>query len=114
MGLQMAKTLSWLLNKPLISIHHLAGHIYSGAIDHNLEYPLLSLVVSGGHTQLILVDQEMSFEILGDTQDDAVGECFDKVARVLGLGYPGGKAIDKLALRGENLFSFIIIFPIQD
>jgi N6-L-threonylcarbamoyladenine synthase len=100
-GLLAAKTLAWSRGKPLIPIHHIAGHIYANAFVDTIEYPLLALVVSGGHTELVYLKTEWDFEILGSTQDDAVGEAYDKVARVLHLPYPGGPAIDKLAKLGH-------------
>lgn len=100
-GLLAAKTLAWSTGKPLIPIHHIAGHIYANAFVDTIEYPLLALVVSGGHTELVYLKSEWDFEILGSTQDDAVGEAYDKVARVLHLPYPGGPAIDKLAKLGK-------------
>jgi N6-L-threonylcarbamoyladenine synthase len=105
-GLLAAKTLSWSTGKPLIPIHHIAGHIYANAFVDELEYPLLALVVSGGHTELVYLKSEWDFEILGSTQDDAVGEAYDKVARVLHLPYPGGPAIDKLAKLGHPQYTF--------
>jgi N6-L-threonylcarbamoyladenine synthase len=103
-GLLAAKTLAWYTQKPLIPIHHIAGHIYANRFVETLHYPLLSLVVSGGHTELVLQKSEWNFEVLGSTQDDAVGEAFDKVARVLGLPYPGGPQIDKLAKLGKAYY----------
>jgi len=100
-GLLAAKTLAWSSGKPLIPIHHIAGHIYANAFVDTIEYPLLALVVSGGHTELVYLKTEWDFQILGSTQDDAVGEAYDKVARVLHLPYPGGPAIDKLAKLGH-------------
>lgn len=100
-GVMAAKTLAWMHNKPLIPLHHIIGHIYANAFIDKMEFPLLALVVSGGHTELILMNSEWEFEILGTTQDDAIGEAYDKVARVLGLPYPGGPAIDKLAKQGQ-------------
>ncbi len=108
MGLQMAKTISLYYKIPLITVDHIIGHIYSGEIENQYKYPLLSLIVSGGNTQLILIEKEMNFKLLGQTKDDAVGECFDKVARVLGLGYPGGPKIDKAAKEGEDKIDFPI------
>jgi len=104
-GLLAAKTLAWSSGKPLIPIHHIAGHIYANAFVDEIEYPLLALVVSGGHTELVLLNSEWDFQILGSTQDDAVGEAYDKVARVLNLPYPGGPAIDKLAKLGHPHYS---------
>ena len=101
-GVQAAKTLAWYYEKPLIPVHHLAGHIYANALVDDIKYPLLALVVSGGHTELIYLKEEYDFQIIGVTQDDAIGEAYDKVARVLGLPYPGGVAIDKLAKDGKE------------
>ncbi len=101
-GVQAAKTLSWYFNKPLIPVHHIIGHIYANQFVEPLEFPLIALVVSGGHTELVWMKDEWSFEILGTTQDDAIGEAYDKVARVVGLPYPGGPEIDKLAKDGKE------------
>ena len=101
-GIMAAKTLAWYLNKPLIPTHHIAGHIYANRFVEALKYPLLSLVVSGGHTELVYLEEEFKFEVLGSTQDDAVGEAYDKVARAMGLGYPGGPIIDKLSKLGQK------------
>ena len=103
-GMQEAKTLAIYLNKPLIGVHHIAGHIYANELVVDMKYPVLALVVSGGNTELVYMKDETSFEILGETQDDAIGEAFDKVARVLGLGYPGGPKIDKLAKEGKPVY----------
>lgn len=100
-GVMAAKTLAWSLNVPLIPVHHIAGHIYANKLVGELKFPLLALVVSGGHTELVFMDKEYSFEVIGKTQDDAVGEAYDKVARLLGLSYPGGPIIDKLAKTGK-------------
>ena len=101
-GLSYAKALSYALNKPLIGVNHIQGHIAANYITHQkLEPPFLCLMMSGGNTQIILVKDYTHFEVLGRTKDDAVGEAFDKVARVVGLGYPGGPKIDKLAEEGE-------------
>ena len=96
-GMQEAKTLALALNKPLIGVHHIAGHIYANAIESTINYPCLALVVSGGHTELVLMEDEFQFEVIGTTFDDAIGEAYDKVGRVLNLPYPGGVAVDKLA-----------------
>jgi N6-L-threonylcarbamoyladenine synthase len=99
-GTTTAKTLSYLWKKPLIGIHHIEGHIYANFISDKinaLQFPILCLVVSGGHTQLVLMQKHLNYEIIGETVDDAVGEAFDKVARILGLGYPGGPAVAKIA-----------------
>ena len=86
----------------MIPIHHITGHIYANQFVDELQYPLLALVVSGGHTELVLLKEEYKFEILGSTQDDAIGEAYDKVARVMGLPYPGGPHIDRLAKEGKK------------
>ncbi len=103
-GMQAAKTLSLLYNKPLIPIHHLAGHIYSNRFIKDFNYPLLALVISGGHTEFVYMEDELKFKVLGSTLDDAIGEAMDKVARILDLGYPGGPIIDKLAKQGEAIY----------
>lgn len=105
-GLTFAKTISWLYKKPLVGVSHLEGHIYSNWLNKGfktktVKFPILSLLVSGGHTELVLMHDHRSFELVGETMDDAVGEAFDKVARLLGLGYPGGPLISKLAEKGN-------------
>lgn len=101
-GVAYAKALSYALKKPLIGVNHIHGHIAANYIEHKeLEPPFLSMIISGGHTHLVHVKDYTEFEILGHTRDDAVGEAFDKVARVIGLEYPGGPKIDKLAKEGE-------------
>jgi N6-L-threonylcarbamoyladenine synthase len=104
-GVLAAKTLAWATNKPLVPVHHIAGHIYANAFVEPLQYPLLALVVSGGHTELVYLKSEWHFEIIGSTQDDAVGEAYDKVARVLDLPYPGGPSLEKLARSGQPQYS---------
>ena len=104
-GLQAAKTLAMLYKKPLIPVHHLAGHIYANEYIRPLKFPLLAIVVSGGNTELVIMRDHLNFEIIGETKDDAIGECYDKVARVLGLPYPGGIPIDKFAKEYiDNIF----------
>lgn len=103
-GVQAAKTLAMLYDKPLVGVNHLAGHVYANKLDTELKFPLLALLVSGGNSELIYMKDENSFEILGETQDDAIGEAYDKVARVLNLGYPGGPKIDKLAKQGKPIY----------
>ena len=100
-GVSYAKALSYAANKPLIGVNHIQGHIAANYITYKeLKPPFLTLVISGGNTQLVLVKDYTEFEILGKTRDDAVGEAFDKIARVIGLGYPGGPKMDKLAQEG--------------
>lgn len=103
-GLQVAKTLSLILNIPLIAVHHLAAHIYSCEFVKKLKFPLIALIVSGGNTELVLMNKELNFKIIGETRDDAIGECFDKVARILKLPYPGGALIDKLSKKGQYTY----------
>ena len=103
-GLEAAKTLSFVYNKPLVPVHHIAGHIYANSLVEEFKFPLLALVVSGGHTELIKMEEHLKFEKLGGTLDDAIGECYDKVARVIGLSYPGGPKLDKLAHTGKNTY----------
>ena len=104
-GLQAAKTIAMLYNIPLIPVHHLAGHIYANEYVTDFKFPLLAVVVSGGNTELVLMKDHMNFEIVAETRDDAIGECYDKVARVLGLPYPGGIPIDKLAKVGNHTYN---------
>lgn len=104
-GVQAAKTLAWAFHKPLVPVHHIAGHIYANRLITDLRFPLMALVVSGGHTELVYMKNEWDFEILGTTQDDAIGEAGDKVGRVLGLPYPGGVYVDKLAKEGKPIYA---------
>ena len=103
-GITAAKVFAMMYNKPIIGVNHLAGHIYANQIEGNMTFPLLALLVSGGNTELILMKDHFDFEIIGETLDDAVGEAYDKVARVCGLPYPGGPAVDKLAHLGEDVY----------
>lgn len=104
-GLSTAKAMAYALKKPLIGVHHIEGHIAANYITHkDLKPPYLCLVVSGGHSHLVHVKDYTEFEILGKTRDDAVGEAFDKVSRILGLGYPGGPVIDKRAKEGKPTY----------
>jgi len=103
-GLQAAKTLAMIYDKPLIPVHHLAGHIYANQYAGEFKYPLLCAVVSGGNTQLVIMKHDLDFTIIGETKDDAVGECYDKVARVLGMPYPGGLPIDKASKLGQHTY----------
>lgn len=111
-GIEFAKTLSYIYKKPLIKVNHLIGHIYANAIDNTLEFPLIALVVSGGHTELVIMQDDYKFKLLGATLDDAIGEAYDKVARILDIPYPGGPGIEKLALEGTN--SYDLPRPVLD
>ena len=104
-GLQAAKTLALLYNKPLIPVHHLAGHIYANEFVDEFTFPLLAVVVSGGNTEFVIMKDHLEFEVVASTRDDAIGECYDKVARVLGLPYPGGIPIDRLAKEGQHTYN---------
>ncbi|WP_377891863.1 tRNA (adenosine(37)-N6)-threonylcarbamoyltransferase complex transferase subunit TsaD [Alkalihalobacillus sp. R86527] len=99
-GVNTAKALAFAHQKPLIGTHHIAGHIYANQLVSELKYPLLALVVSGGHTELVHMEAEGEFTLIGETRDDAAGEAYDKVARTLKLPYPGGPHIDRLAQEG--------------
>ena len=103
-GLECAKTLSLVYNKPLIKVNHIAGHIYANNIENKLEFPLLALVVSGGHTDLIIMNNDYNFNVLGSALDDAIGEVYDKVARLLDLKYPGGPNVEKFASEGKDTY----------
>lgn len=105
-GVEAAKTLAWAHHLPLIPVNHMAGHIYAAAFVQKLEYPLLALMVSGGHTELVMLTAPGEFSIIGETRDDAAGEAYDKVGRVLGITYPAGKEIDRLAHIGKDTFHF--------
>jgi N6-L-threonylcarbamoyladenine synthase len=100
-GVSVAKTLAWILNKPLIPINHIEAHLYVNNLVEDLAYPYVGLVVSGGHTSLFYVKSPTSYKALGRTRDDAAGESFDKVAKMLGLGYPGGPLIEKIGRQGN-------------
>ena len=100
------------LNKPLIPVHHIAGHIYANNLEKRLQFPLIALVVSGGHTDLVYMENDYTFKRIGSTLDDAVGECYDKVAKVLGLEYPGGPKVDKLAKLGQDTYDLPL--PLDD
>ena len=104
-GINAAKTLGLAYNKEVIMVNHIHGHIYANYLEDDFTFPVLALVVSGGHTELVLMKDHMSFEILGETLDDAVGESYDKVARVVKVGYPGGPIIDKMASLGSPTYS---------
>ncbi|MDF2947500.1 MAG: O-sialoglycoprotein endopeptidase [Bacillales bacterium] len=113
-GINAAKTLALVHDKPLIPVHHIAGHIYANNLVDDLNYPLLALVVSGGHTELVLIREEGQFEVIGETRDDAAGEAYDKVARTLNLPYPGGPLLDKLAQEGKPNYKLPIAWLEQN
>ncbi|MGX7418987.1 tRNA (adenosine(37)-N6)-threonylcarbamoyltransferase complex transferase subunit TsaD [Carnobacterium gallinarum] len=105
-GVNAAKALAYAHNLPLIPVNHMAGHIYANRLIQPLLFPLLALVVSGGHTELVFMEEDGQYQIIGETRDDAAGEAYDKVGRVLGLTYPGGKRIDEMAHVGTDTFNF--------
>lgn len=111
-GLQCAKTISLVTGKPLIPVHHIAGHIYANNLGKKMEFPLIALVVSGGHTDIVYMKEDYSFEKIGSTLDDAIGEAYDKVAKVCGLEYPGGPIVDKLSKLGNDTYDLPI--PLDD
>ena len=113
-GINAAKAFSYALKKPLIGVHHIAGHIYANHLVSDMKFPLMALVVSGGHTELVYMKDHYDFEIIGSTRDDAVGEAYDKVARVIGLPYPGGPQIDKLAQIGKDTYHLPRVMLEQD
>ena len=104
-GINAAKAFAFAHNLPLVGTHHIAGHIYANNLMQPMEFPLLALVVSGGHTELVLMDEHGSFELIGETRDDAAGEAYDKVARVLDIPYPGPR-IDKMAHESDEAIEF--------
>ncbi|MGG0670875.1 tRNA (adenosine(37)-N6)-threonylcarbamoyltransferase complex transferase subunit TsaD [Lederbergia citrisecunda] len=105
-GINAAKAFAFANGLPIVGVHHIAGHIYANQLMQPMEFPLLALIVSGGHTELVLMEKHGSFKLIGETRDDAAGEAYDKVARVLGLPYPGGPHIDKLALESDEAVDF--------
>ncbi len=111
-GVNFAKTLSIVYKKPLIAVNHLIGHIYANNIEDKLQFPLITLIVSGGHTQLFYMKRDYTFKLLGETLDDAIGECYDKVAKVLGEKYPGGPNVERLAKEGQEDYNFSV--PMND
>lgn len=111
-GVECAKTIALVTGKPLVPVHHIAGHIYANNLQERLTFPLIALVVSGGHTDLVYMKEDYSFERIGSTLDDAVGEAYDKVAKILGLDYPGGPVVDKLAKIGQDTYNLPL--PLND
>lgn len=111
-GIEFAKVIAYLYNKPLIKVNHMVGHIYANNLENKLQFPLLAMVVSGGHTELVEMNGDYEFKLLGSTLDDAIGEAFDKVARVIGVPYPGGPNIEKLAKDGNVCYD--LSKPVND
>lgn len=105
-GLSAAKAFAWAHGLPLIPVNHMAGHLMAAREEKQLTYPLLALLVSGGHTELVYVSAPGDYHIVGETRDDAVGEAYDKVGRVMGLSYPAGREIDELAHQGKDVYDF--------
>ena len=105
-GMAAAKAFAWANQLPLIPVNHMAGHLMAARQVQELEYPLLALLVSGGHTELVYVSEPGNYKIVGETRDDAVGEAYDKVGRVMGLTYPAGREIDELAHKGRDVYDF--------
>ena len=105
-GISAAKTFAWANGLPLIPVNHMAGHLMAARAVKELEFPLLALLVSGGHTELVYVSEAGDYKIVGETRDDAVGEVYDKVGRVMGLPYPAGRIIDELAHEGQDIYDF--------
>lgn len=105
-GINAAKAFAFANSLPLVGVHHIAGHIYANQLVQPMQFPLLALVVSGGHTEIVLMREHGSFELIGETRDDAAGEAYDKVARVLKLPYPGGPHIDRLAHESDDAIAF--------
>ncbi|ALS75055.1 tRNA threonylcarbamoyl adenosine modification protein TsaD [Planococcus rifietoensis] len=105
-GVNAAKAFAFAHSLPLVGVHHIAGHIYANRLEQEMEFPLLSLVISGGHTELILMKEHGDFTVIGETRDDAAGEAYDKVARTLNLPYPGGPHIDRLAHQSVEAVDF--------
>lgn len=103
-GINAAKTLAMCYNLPLVEVNHIHGHIYANYLTDDFNFPLIALVVSGGHTELVLMEDHFKFKVLGETLDDAVGEAYDKIARVVNVGYPGGPIIDKMAKLGKPVY----------
>ncbi|HFI0458375.1 TPA: tRNA (adenosine(37)-N6)-threonylcarbamoyltransferase complex transferase subunit TsaD [Streptococcus suis] len=105
-GISAAKAFAWANGLPLIPVNHMAGHLMAARAVKELEFPLLALLVSGGHTELVYVSEAGDYKIVGETRDDAVGEAYDKVGRVMGLPYPAGRVIDELAHEGKDIYDF--------
>jgi len=111
-GIEAAKTLAYVNNKPLVPVNHMSGHIYANNLTCRMSFPLIALVISGGHTELIYMKNHYQFKKIGSTLDDAIGECYDKVARVINVNYPGGPTIDKWAHEGNDTYPLPL--PLND
>ena len=111
-GIEFAKTIAYVYNKPLIKVNHMVGHIYANNIENTLDFPLLAMVVSGGHTELVEMTGDYEFKLLGATLDDALGEAYDKVAKIIGVPYPGGPNVERLALEGNVCYD--LAKPVND
>ncbi len=111
-GVETAKTLAMIYHKPLIAVHHIAGHIYANRLVSPLSFPLIALVISGGHTEIVYMEKDYSFKKIGGTLDDSVGETYDKVARVMNVPYPGGPVLDKYAKMGKHTYNLPV--PMDD
>ena len=111
-GVETAKTLAMIYHKPLIAVHHIAGHIYANRLVSPLNFPLIALVISGGHTEIVYMEKDYSFKKIGGTLDDSVGETYDKVARVMNVPYPGGPVLDKYAKMGKHTYNLPV--PMDD
>ena len=111
-GIEAAKTLAYVNNKPLVPVNHMTGHIYANNLTRRMSFPLMALVISGGHTELVYMKNHYQFKRIGATLDDAVGECYDKVARVINVAYPGGPTIDKWAHEGNDTYPLPL--PLND
>lgn len=113
-GINAAKAFAFAHDIPIIGVNHMTGHIYANNIEHDLHFPLMALVVSGGHTELVLMEDHYMFKVLGTTLDDAVGESYDKVGRVVGLSYPAGAMVDKLAHEGKDTYKLPRVYLNND
>lgn len=113
-GVTAAKAVAWAHHLPLVPVNHLAGHIYAARLVEPIEFPAMALVVSGGHTELVYMPEENQFQIIGETRDDAAGEAYDKIGRVLGINYPAGKPVDELAHKGQDTFHFPRAMDVDD
>ncbi len=105
-GVTAAKTIAWAHHLPLIPVNHMAGHLYAARFISEFTFPMMGLLVSGGHTELVYMKNEHEYEIIGETRDDAAGEAYDKVGRVMGINYPAGKTVDQWAAKGTDTFHF--------